>query len=260
MLVISRRLNESIKFPNLGITVTLLKNTGSKIRLGIDAPREVPIIREELEDQPPRLSYLMDDRVGRETPLGREIRSANASLRALSSAIESTRWHESERLISKLFGELRTLDDQVSEMAQRVRPRERKERRALVVDDNKNESELLASYLRLKRFHVDVAHDGARAIESLDASGGTDVVLLDMKMPKYDGPWTIDALRTNPKHKHLKVFAVSGGTPEDYGVEVGARGVDRWLKNPVNPEELIEAMNDATKSDSEYRERCLAIE
>ena len=49
MLVLSRKKNESIKIgPN--ITVVVVEIRGDKVRLGIEAPREVPVDRDEVRD------------------------------------------------------------------------------------------------------------------------------------------------------------------------------------------------------------------
>jgi carbon storage regulator CsrA len=48
MLVLSRRLDEKILFPELGITVQVTEIKGGKVRLGIEAPAEVRVLREEL--------------------------------------------------------------------------------------------------------------------------------------------------------------------------------------------------------------------
>jgi carbon storage regulator len=47
MLVLTRRTGQSIVIGN-GITVTVLEVKGDQIRLGISAPRDVPVHREEL--------------------------------------------------------------------------------------------------------------------------------------------------------------------------------------------------------------------
>ncbi|HMO13768.1 MAG TPA: carbon storage regulator [Pirellulaceae bacterium] len=48
MLVIARRENEKIVFPGLGVSVQIVKVNGKVVRLGIDAPPEVRILREEI--------------------------------------------------------------------------------------------------------------------------------------------------------------------------------------------------------------------
>ncbi|QDS95385.1 hypothetical protein FF011L_41810 [Roseimaritima multifibrata] len=48
MLVLSRKLNEKIQLGD-NITVTVLRIQGNTIRLGIEAPREVRVVRGELE-------------------------------------------------------------------------------------------------------------------------------------------------------------------------------------------------------------------
>ena len=39
MLVLSRREDEKLVFPNLGITITIAKICGTSVRVGVDAPR-----------------------------------------------------------------------------------------------------------------------------------------------------------------------------------------------------------------------------
>jgi carbon storage regulator CsrA len=48
MLVLTRHPNERIMFPSLGITIHLLKLSAPAARVGIEAPREVPFLRDGL--------------------------------------------------------------------------------------------------------------------------------------------------------------------------------------------------------------------
>ena len=50
MLILSRRVNESI-IVNGDITFTILAIRGNQIRIGIEAPPEVTIVRDELLDR-----------------------------------------------------------------------------------------------------------------------------------------------------------------------------------------------------------------
>ena len=47
MLILSRKKNESIVINN-DITVMVVEIRGDKVRLGIDAPREIPVHRREI--------------------------------------------------------------------------------------------------------------------------------------------------------------------------------------------------------------------
>ncbi len=50
MLVLSRKYNESIVI-NDQVIVTVVEIRGDKVRLGIDAPKEVPVHRREVHDK-----------------------------------------------------------------------------------------------------------------------------------------------------------------------------------------------------------------
>ncbi len=48
MLVLSRRLNEKILFAGMSVSVEVVAIKPGAVRLGIEAPRDVPIYRQEL--------------------------------------------------------------------------------------------------------------------------------------------------------------------------------------------------------------------
>jgi len=65
MLVLSRKTNETIEFPELGISIDVIKVKGGTVRLGIKAPESIRILRGELletvmdfEDLPPMLNVV----------------------------------------------------------------------------------------------------------------------------------------------------------------------------------------------------------
>lgn len=239
MLVLSRREDDRVLFPGLGISVHILKVSGNKIRLGIDAPADVRVLRHELpdhRDEAPRLGARgrPGDRIE-----GR-VRAAGRSLGELHKLCDRDLGPESKRLVMDIFRQLRSIDEQAATRERRkpvISPGAA--RRALLVEDNANESKLLAGYLRLKRFEVDIAHNGHDAISYLESHNEPDLVLLDMKMPRMDGPTAIRRIRADGRRRGLKVFAVSGSDPADYGVEVGPAGVDAWFPKPLDPEALV---------------------
>lgn len=55
MLVFSRKLEESLVLPGVGITVKVLGISRGQVKLGIDAPPDVAVYRKELLDAPPTM-------------------------------------------------------------------------------------------------------------------------------------------------------------------------------------------------------------
>ena len=56
MLVLSRRTNDTICFPELDIKIEIFQVKGSTVRVGVDAPIEIKVLRGELTDGEPKLA------------------------------------------------------------------------------------------------------------------------------------------------------------------------------------------------------------
>ncbi len=56
MLVLSRRLHEAIVFPGLNITIQVVEVKGGGVRIGIEAPKDIQVLREELLQDPSEAS------------------------------------------------------------------------------------------------------------------------------------------------------------------------------------------------------------
>ncbi|GAA4425535.1 response regulator [Bremerella cremea] len=242
MLVLSRSPNESIEFPGLGVSIKVLQLSKSRVRLGIDAPREIAVRRHELP--PDDFSGLPRNQKPVElSPINQQLQTAIHALEKVQLAAEITDSDHVFALLTRILRELEVLEAQVASCLPPVGiPTNKQVRRALVVDDNENEARLLASFLKLKDFEVDSVPNGAAAIEYLSSNQLPDVVLLDMNMPKFNGGWTVREIRRNARFEDIKVFAVSGIHPIEYGVEVGPGGCDRWFQKPLNPARLVEEM------------------
>jgi carbon storage regulator len=55
MLVLSRRERERVRLGN-DIVVTIVRVSGDKVRLGIEAPASMPVLRDELEAFSPEIA------------------------------------------------------------------------------------------------------------------------------------------------------------------------------------------------------------
>ncbi len=262
MLVISRRENERFLFPNLGIAVQVIKVAGRVAKIGVEAPREIRVLREELLDQSITARQLPAEIGELEKTLPRELRHEfrnrlnpiSLGLQVAQKLIETSRFDELELLITKLVGQLKDLDGHLPGNLEQPKTERLAsvladtnfdhEKLALVVDDNANERSLMSTLLELSGYAVVVVEDGQEAIEYLKQSfRKPDFVLLDMNMPRMNGPETIAEIRSNPNWQGLKVFAVSGSDRQDLPVDVGPQGVNRWFTKPLDARQLVEEMD-----------------
>jgi len=83
--------------------------------------------------------------------------------------------------------------------------------RVLVVDDEPAIRALVAKIVERAGLTVDTAHDGAAAIEQLEAASYS-VVVLDLMMPNVDGFALIDYMRSRPGEKPA-IIVISAGEP-----------------------------------------------
>jgi DNA-binding response OmpR family regulator len=107
--------------------------------------------------------------------------------------------------------------------------------RALVVDDAPEFRELVASVLRREGFRVDLAADGAAALESARAAE-PDVVVLDIGLPGMDGVEVCRRLRTFSDSYVVMVTGRREEVDKLIGLSVGA---DDYVTKPFSNRELV---------------------
>ena len=107
--------------------------------------------------------------------------------------------------------------------------------RALVVEDEKELAELLASYLERDGFEVSVVHDGLEAV-AVGRKVDPDVVVLDLGLPGLDGVEVCRQLRTFSDAYIVMLTARSEEVDTLIGLSVGA---DDYVTKPFSPRELM---------------------
>jgi len=84
-------------------------------------------------------------------------------------------------------------------------------KKALVVDDNATNRQILSSYLQHYGLIVAEAVDGKNALELLDRDGAFDIVLTDMHMPGMDGAELAAAMAGDPRFASIPRLLLSSG-------------------------------------------------
>ncbi|MCC2635219.1 MAG: transcriptional regulatory protein ompR [Ramlibacter sp.] len=105
----------------------------------------------------------------------------------------------------------------------------------LVVDDDAEIRQLLATYLQDNGYRVTAVADG-RAMRAAMAAGDPDLVILDVMLPGEDGISLCRSLRTRSEVPVIMLTARGEETDRIVGLEVGA---DDYLPKPFSPRELL---------------------
>jgi carbon storage regulator CsrA len=250
MLVLSRKADQKVCFPGLGITVHILQVKGSSVRVGVDAPVEVRIMRDELQDDSSASQARTHVvRLPRELrhELRNQLNTLSLALHLFKQEIDSGRLQDAEETFDKLVEHIEQLSQNEAlspDSGSRKRSHEERAERptALLVEDEPNEREMLAGFLRMHGYEVATASDGLEAIEYLKGHQRPTVILIDMRMPRCDGATTVRHIRRDASLDGVKIFAISGSTPEESGLNTDGDEVNRWFSKPLNPRQLVDAM------------------
>jgi diguanylate cyclase (GGDEF)-like protein/PAS domain S-box-containing protein len=108
----------------------------------------------------------------------------------------------------------------------------------LVVDDDQLMRVMLRDALTAAGFVVNLAEDGASALESF-TSGQQDLVLLDLVMPGKDGFETCRDIRVLPRGQFIPVLMMTGLDSADSIHRAFEAGATDFIAKPLNPELLV---------------------
>lgn len=117
-------------------------------------------------------------------------------------------------------------------------------RRILLVDDNHDAADSLATLLGLLGHEVHVAYDGSQALE-LAQTLRPQMILMDIGLPGLTGHDVARLLRAQDWTRSVMLVAITGwGSPEDRRRSSEA-GFDHHLVKPVLLEDLVKLVGAA---------------
>jgi len=107
--------------------------------------------------------------------------------------------------------------------------------KVLIIEDDLEQSKMLAEYLSSANMSVQCSHDGATGIANLKKSN-FGIVVLDIGLPDMDGFEVCRNIRTFSSIPVLILTARGDEMDRIIGLEIGA---DDYLAKPFNPRELL---------------------
>jgi two-component system, cell cycle response regulator len=109
--------------------------------------------------------------------------------------------------------------------------------RILVVDDNRDNVEIIATRLRFRGYRIDEAGDGRQALDMV-RHDPPDLILLDVMLPDIDGYEIARRIKGDPNSPFIPIILVTArDTTQDKVMGLDA-GADDYLTKPINFPEL----------------------
>jgi two-component system, OmpR family, response regulator len=127
-------------------------------------------------------------------------------------------------------------------------------RTVLIVDDERDVNDILASLVRARDFEAIQRYEGATVMEDV-RDYQPDLVLLDLMLPDRDGFEICEQLKRNRETNLIPIVMVTSLNDPNHrlsGVRVGANG---YLTKPFTPEQLHAAMEEALAWHDEHQQR-----
>ncbi len=109
--------------------------------------------------------------------------------------------------------------------------------RILLVEDNELNQEMATELLRQEGFVVDLADNGALAVDMVQQNG-YDLCLMDMQMPVMDGVTATRLIRELPCCAELPILAMTANAMVGDRQRCLDAGMNDHLTKPIDPEEL----------------------
>jgi CheY-like chemotaxis protein len=121
----------------------------------------------------------------------------------------------------------------------------------LLVEDNADDEILTLRALKANDIEnkVFVVRDGAEALDFLNCKNTyakrdpydlPGLILLDVKLPKMDGPEVLRHLRADPRTRMLPVVMLTSSNEEQDLIESYQSGANSYMRKPVDHTQFVE--------------------
>jgi DNA-binding NtrC family response regulator len=109
--------------------------------------------------------------------------------------------------------------------------------KVLIVDDEKEFSDVLAERMESRGFDVDTVESGMEALERVQEKN-YDAIVLDLAMPKMDGIETLRKLLE--ANADLQIILLTGHATMDKAIEAVKTGAAEFLEKPADINMLVD--------------------
>lgn len=118
----------------------------------------------------------------------------------------------------------------------------KKTHHVLIVDDDPEIVETIASALRGRGYEISTANDGNQGIAYAELKN-PDVIVLDLMMPRRSGFLVLERLRQNAKTQ-MPVIMITGNEGVRHKKYAELLGVNDYILKPFTMERLLKSISD----------------
>ncbi len=132
-----------------------------------------------------------------------------------------------------------------------IAEQKRRSVRILLVEDNPMNQKLAVALLKRAGYSVDAVENGAKAIQVLKHTT-YNLILMDVQMPEMNGFEATQVIREREgDRKHTPVIAMTAHAMKGDKERCLKAGMDDYISKPIEPQELIDAIEKWTSSYSQ---------
>lgn len=125
----------------------------------------------------------------------------------------------------------------------------------LIADDEEFNRKLLEAIFKDHNITYDLAENGAEAYDKM-TSVSYDVIIMDFRMPKMNGPEVAEKIRKEGKlNRDTPVIGLTATVSDQDMLMAKNSGIDKVLRKPFDTNELLRLMGNSNKSRNEHSQK-----
>ena len=110
--------------------------------------------------------------------------------------------------------------------------------KVLIVDDDKENADLIAYFLKPQNYKIITAHDGVEALKLVEKEA-PDIILLDIKLPKMDGFEVCERIKKKAPTQFIPIIMITALKDLKSKIRSLEAGADDFISKPFENIELL---------------------